>query len=94
MVACHLSTFVARVVASHLEQGKGETQMDELTRITHTDVGYTIATGYDFVLAEAATRSEALSALFYRGFTPQAAVASLNVAAQDGAVTVHGLTAA
>lgn len=67
--------------------------MDELTTITHQPAGYSITTGYGLVLATDATRDDALTALFHRGFTPQVAVASVNVAAVDGSVTVKGLTA-
>ncbi len=67
--------------------------MDELTTITRTPAGYSITTGYGFVLAENTTRKDALTALFHRGFTPQVAVASVNTAAVDGAVTVAGLVA-
>jgi hypothetical protein len=62
--------------------------VDELTRITYTPAGFTIVTGWDIPLAAAATRAEALTALFHRGFTPQVAVASLQVAKADGHVPV------
>lgn len=68
--------------------------MDELTRITHTDAGYTITTGWDIPLAAGATREQALTALYHRGFTPLAAVTALAAAKRIGRITVHGLTAA
>ena len=67
--------------------------MDELTRITHTDAGYTIVTGWDVPLAAAATREQALTALWHRGFTPLDAVTSLAAAKRIGHFTVTGLTA-
>ena len=45
--------------------------MDELTTVTHGPTGYTITTGYELTLAENATRKDALTALFHRGFTPR-----------------------
>ncbi len=67
--------------------------MDELTTITHGDAGYSITTGYGFVLAENATRREALTALFHRGFTPLSAVTALNAAVRIGHFAVAGLPA-
>lgn len=66
---------------------------DEITRITKNASGYAITTGYGITLTRDATRRDALTALYHRGFTPQVAVASLNIAAQNGTVTVAGLTA-
>lgn len=68
--------------------------MDELTRITHGPAGFTIVTGWDVPLAAAATREQALTALFHRGFTPLNAVTALNAAVRIGHFTVRGLTAA
>lgn len=67
--------------------------MDELTTIAHGPAGYTVTTGYGVALAEDADRDGALFALFERGFTPQTAVAAVNVALVDGRVTVKGLPA-
>lgn len=71
--------------------------MDELTRITHTgataDDGFTIVTGWDVPVAAGATRLQALTALFHRGFTPEGAVTALNAAVRIGHFTVVGLVA-
>ena len=68
--------------------------MDELTRITHTDAGYTITTGWDIPLAAGATREQALTALYHRGFTPLAAITALAAAKRIGRFTVQGITSA
>lgn len=67
--------------------------MDELTTVTHDPAGYTVTTGYGVALAEGVDRRGALTALFHRGLTPQAAVAAVNVARTDGRVTVKALPA-
>lgn len=67
--------------------------MDELTTITRTPAGFTIVTGWALPLAAGATRAQALTALFHRGFTPQAAAEYLNFAVRLGTVTVAGLVA-
>lgn len=68
--------------------------MNELTRITHTPtVGFTIVTGWGVTLAAGATRKQARTALFHRGFTPEGAVASLNAAVRLGELAVKGLVA-
>lgn len=68
--------------------------MNELTRITHGATGFTIVTGWGVPLAAGASRTQALTALFHRGFTPVVAAESLNAAVRIGHFTVAGLTAA
>lgn len=67
--------------------------MDELTTVTHGPAGYTVVTGWDATLAENATRREALTALFHRGFTPVVAVEAVNAAVRIGHFAVAGLPA-
>lgn len=89
-VPCILNLVKATFIRLRVRQGA---PVNELTRITCTAGRYTITTGWDVTLARGATRDAALTALFHRGFTPQVAVASVNVAKVDGAVTVAGLPA-
>lgn len=69
--------------------------MDEHPGITHTGTtgadGFTIVTGRDVPLTGDATRSQALRALFHRGFTPDGAATALNAAVRIGHFTVVDL---